>query len=213
MPLLTCSSLLLFYSLLSLLFLNVCHYLFFSFRDGQFWALTLGYVNVFWLGSPNFCIFFLTGSSNIGVLCRSFQLQTSSLCALPFSPALSLCYSSEHCCVTCMTSVILLTFSSSTLTVCNLALCLMSRAFHAFSLLTLRMVARLLNVFTQMCFISGAMLDEQNVITCCMYSSDYDFLFPCYLSPSLPLCLCYSTLLYEKLLWVLFPPRLPLFYL
>lgn len=37
----------------------------------------------------NFCIFFLTGSSSIDVLSWSFQLQTPSLCALPFSPALS----------------------------------------------------------------------------------------------------------------------------
>lgn len=211
MPLLTCSSLLLFYSLLlSLLFFG-CLCLLFVFCADSFkhwgWAMWM-YSDLSPLVSWFFCIF--TGSSSIGVLCWSFQLQTSSLCALPFSPALSLCCSSDHCCVTCMTSVILLTFSSSTLTVCDLPLCLVSHAFMR-SHRSRRGWGPDFWMFTQMCFISGAVLDRQNVITCCMYSSNYDFLFSCCLS-SLSLCLCCSTLLYEKLLSIPFSSRLPHFF-
>ena len=162
------------------------------------------------LQSLNFSIFFLTGSNSISVLCWPFQLQTPSLCALPFSPALSLCYSSDHCCVTCMTSVIRLTFSSSTLTVCSLSLCLVSHAFMR-SLGSHQGRGPDFLMFTQMCFISGAMLDEQNVIICWMYSSDYDFLFSCYLSFCLSVCLLQHIALWKAFLNTP-TPRLPLCY-
>lgn len=70
--------------------------------------------------------------------------------------------------------------------VCDLSLCLVSRALMR-SHCSRRGWGPDFLMFTQMCFISGAVLDEQNVITCCVYSSDYDFLFSCYLSPSLSL--------------------------
>ena len=146
------------------------------------------------------CIFFLTGSSSIGVLCWSFHLP-APLRALPFSPALSLCYSSGHRCVICMTSVILLTFFLLLYFDCVRFISLSCvPCFHAFSLLAPRTGGRPeSSMFTRMCSVSGAVLDEQNVITRCMYSSDYDFLFSCCLSFFLSLCVCCRTLLYEKL--------------
>lgn len=63
-----------------------------------------------------------------------------------------------------------------------------------------------------MCFISGAVLDEQNVITCCMYSSDYDFLFSCCLSPSLSLFVFATAHCFTKSFCeCLFPPQAALF--
>lgn len=121
-------------------------------------------------------------------------------------------YSSDRCCVTCMTSVILLTFSSSTLTVWDLSLCLVSHAFMC-THRSRRGCGPDFLMFTQMCFISGTVLDEQNVITCCMYSLDYDFLFSCF-SFFISLCLCYSTLLYEKLFVnAFFPQAAPFLFL
>lgn len=86
--LLTCSSLLLFFSLLlSQLPLNVCFLLRFSVRTVWSEALKMGSVNVFWLVFFSLlisCISFLTASSSIGVLCRSFQLPTSSSSRIAF---------------------------------------------------------------------------------------------------------------------------------
>lgn len=121
-PFLTSSSPLLFYSLpFSYFWMSVFNFkgFFFVFLVRTVEALKMSYVNVFWLGSLClliFCIFLsYTGSSSIGVLCWSFQLMTLSLVALPSSScSVLLCYSSDRCRVTCMTSVILLTFSSST---------------------------------------------------------------------------------------------------
>lgn len=110
--------------------------------------------------------------------------------------------------VTCMTLVILLTFSSSSLTVCDLSLCLVSYALMCFSLLTPRMEARLLNVysnvFDQWCC---ARWSECNLMLY-VFIKLWLFLFSCCLSISL--CLCYSTLLYNKFLWMPFSPRLAL---
>lgn len=123
-----------------------------------------------------------------------------------------LCYSSDRCCVTCMTSVIPLNVSSSTLTVCSLSLCLVSHAFVSSRLSRRRWGPDFL-MFTQMCLISGAVLDEQNVITCCMYSSNYDFLLSCCISP-LFLCVFATAHCFMKSFCeCLFPPRPPLFFL
>lgn len=144
-----------------------------------------------WMYSDFFAFPFSLAPAAFGVLCRSSQLQTSSFCIAFFlSPLCPLpCYSSDCCCVTCMTSVILLTFSSSTLTVLRFISLPCVSCAHAFSHCSRRGWGPDFWMFTQMCFISGAMLDEQNVITCWMYSSNYEFLFSCCISPSLSLCL------------------------
>lgn len=118
-------------------------------------------------------------------------------------------YSSDRCCVTCMTSVILLTFSSSTLTVWDLSLCLVSHAFMC-SHRSRRGCGPDFLMFTQMCFISGAVLDEQNVITCCMYSLDYDFLFSCFFF-FISLSLLQHIALWKAFCECLFPPGCPFF--
>lgn len=129
-----------------------------------------------------------------------------------FSPALSLCYSYDHRRVTCMTSVTLLTFSSSTLTVCGLSLCLVCHAF------TLSRCSRrgwgpwLLNVYSdvfhQWCY---ARWTECNHV---LYVFIRLWFFSCCLSPfSVSLYLRHSTLLYEKLLWMPFSPRLLLLFI
>lgn len=144
MPLLTCSSLLLFYSLLlclSCVWMSVST---FSFLYGRFWALTLGYVNVFWL----LIYAFSFSLAPAALLCTdhfSFKLLLSVHClSLPLCPCAT---ALTCCCVTCMTSVILLTFSSSTLTVCKLSLRCVS-CVHVFSLLSPRLGPKLLHVFS-----------------------------------------------------------------
>lgn len=131
----------LFYSLLlSQLPLNVCVFSF-LFLYGRFEALKVGLCECIltWvLQSLNFllflshclqqhrCALLVISASNF------FSSRIAFLsCSVP-------CSSSDHCCVTCMTSVILLTFSSSTLTVCDLSLLPCVSCIHTFALLTPR---------------------------------------------------------------------------
>lgn len=169
-------------------------------------------MNVLWLGLLIYLHFFshwlqrhrctvlAISAWNFFSLCFAFPLPLCP-CATALTAAVS----------TCMTSVILLTVFSSSLTVRNLSLCLVSHAFMR-SHLSRRRWGPDFWMFTQMCLISGAVLDEQNVITCCMYSSNYDFLF-FLLHISISPCLCCGTLLYEKLLWMpFFPQAVPVFF-
>lgn len=75
-----------------------------------------------------------------------------SLCIAFFSPAPSPCYSSDHRCVTCMTSVILLTCFYSIFDCLQFTYrpCF-SYAFMRSSLVTPKMGARLLNVYSDVC--------------------------------------------------------------
>lgn len=213
MPLLTCSSLLLFYSLLlSQLFLNVCVHLLLSVQTILSTKDGLCECILNWVPrSLNFCIFFLTGSSSIVVLCWPFQLQIS-LCALPFLycsvpvlqlwPLLCDLYDISDSAHLFFLYFDCLQFISLPCVSC----------VHAFSLLTPKMGARLLNVYSnvlhQWC---RARWTECNHML-------YVFIrlwLPLFLLPvsfSISLCLCYSTLLYEKLLWMpFFPPGCPFF--
>lgn len=215
MLLLTCSSRLLFYSLLlSQLSVNVCADLFGFFPPPVWTVLStkkMGSVNVLWLESLGLLIFLHFLSHWLQQhWCTVLVIPASnffSLCIALLSCSVSCAYSSDHCCVTCMTSVIPLNVSSSTLTVCSLSLCLVSHAFMPSRLSRRRWGPDFL-MFTQMCLISGAVLDEQNVITCCMYSSNYDFLLSCCISPSLFLSVFATAHCFMKSFCeCLFPPQ------
>lgn len=166
-------------------------------------------MNVFWLEAlVNLFALSLTGSGSIGVLCGSFQLPTSfsvhclSLQLCPRAAALTTAVWLVWHQWFCSTFPPLLWLCAVYLS----ALCLMRSCL---SHVSHRRRGPDFLMFTPMCLISGAVLDEQNVITCCMYSSNYDFLFSCCIPAPLFLCLCHSTLLYEKLLWMPFSPQAP----
>lgn len=191
MPLLTCSSRLLFYSLLFVSAICECLCLLFPYMDSCCCFLFNGLCECILTRDPwslNFFAFSFSLAPAASV-CRvgHFSFWPLFLCALPFLsrsvPVL------QHWPLLCDVYDISDSAHRSLLFECLQFISLPCVSFaHTLSLVTPTTGARLLDVYSNVSHLWCRCKLNRMKIKCFMYSSKYDFLSSCCISPSLSLC-------------------------